>query len=239
MKKAITIAIFCLLFGMVFAMALPKQDAGDKGPLTKVTFIHYKNGDAKPAGPAKSKPINCYGFLASGAKWKIIEPYFVNPENSGLDGSFVGSAVNAAVAEWETHGGNIFGVGSIDDTAAYNDSLDGKNTASFGLYSDPNVIAITSVWGYFGGSPKSRALVEWDMLFNTHFTFGDATPPNSALMDLQNIATHEMGHSAGMDDLYNTACYSETMYGYSTEGETSKRDLYTGDIAGIKKLYGS
>jgi hypothetical protein len=27
------------------------------------------------------------------------------------------------------------------------------------------------------------------------------------------------------------------MYGYATEGETKKRDLESGDIAGIKKLY--
>jgi len=27
------------------------------------------------------------------------------------------------------------------------------------------------------------------------------------------------------------------MYGYSTEGETKKRDLYFGDAAGIARLY--
>jgi len=56
-------------------------------------------------------------------------------------------------------------------------------------------------------------------------------------MDTQNIATHELGHAAGMGDLYETTAALETMYGYSTEGETSKRDLYFGDIAGIQNLY--
>ena len=42
----------------------------------------------------------------------------------------------------------------------------------------------------------------------------------------------------GLVDLYNQKTTDETMYGYSTEGETTKRDLYTGDIAGIQFLYG-
>jgi len=40
-----------------------------------------------------------------------------------------------------------------------------------------------------------------------------------------------------MDDLYETSCMAETMYGYSSEGEVSKRDLNAGDITGIQKLY--
>ena len=55
-------------------------------------------------------------------------------------------------------------------------------------------------------------------------------------MDFDNIATHELGHSVGMADLYNT-CTDETMYGYSTAGEIKKRDLNIGDINGINSLY--
>jgi len=57
-------------------------------------------------------------------------------------------------------------------------------------------------------------------------------------MDLQNIATHELGHGVGLGDLYITACSEETMYGYSNYGETKKRTLNAGDIMGIQKLYG-
>jgi hypothetical protein len=56
-------------------------------------------------------------------------------------------------------------------------------------------------------------------------------------MDVQNIVTHELGHCAGMDDLYESNAVEETMYGYSEEGETKKRDLYLGDITGIIGLY--
>ncbi|MBA7643606.1 hypothetical protein ES703_51337 [subsurface metagenome] len=57
-------------------------------------------------------------------------------------------------------------------------------------------------------------------------------------MDLQNIATHELGHSVGLGDLYDDVASEETMYGLSEYGETKKRTLYLGDIAGIQKLYG-
>jgi predicted Zn-dependent protease len=60
-------------------------------------------------------------------------------------------------------------------------------------------------------------------------------------MDLQNIATHELGHGFGLADLYNTQSQTQilqTMYGYASLGETMKRDLASGDIAGIRALYG-
>ena len=76
------------------------------------------------------------------------------------------------------------------------------------------------------------------MLLNTgsDWQFGNADS-DSLKMDLQNIATHELGHSAGMGDLYSLSCDQETMFGYSQEGETNKRDLNNGDIAGITSLY--
>ncbi len=239
-----------LLLGIFTALVLvfpvlaeddPERPKGldDRGPLTKITVIHYRKGYAKPPQPGKPKPATCYGFLANGAKWKTNEDYLVNPNNSDeLRDNFVMSAIEAGVTKWEKYGGNIFGTGTKDLSVSYDKNLDYKNTASFGTYSDPNVIAITSVWGYFGGPPQTRQLVEWDILFNTgsDWTWGDALE-NPSLMDLQNIATHELGHSAGMDDLYTTACNLETMYGYSTEGETIKRDLNPGDIAGITILY--
>lgn len=246
MKKLLYLSI--LLLGAVayvspaYAQPLMPPGLADKGPLTKITFIHYRKGYAKPDGvgnPSKPpKGSSCYGFLANGAKWKTTEPYQVNPNNSdGMADSFVLNAVNAGVAEWENYGGNIFGSGALNPAAVYDDTVtDGQNVTAFGDYPDPGVIAVTNVWGYFYGPPKTRELVEWDMLFNEQFAWGDADV-NPSLMDLQNIATHELGHSAGMDDLYETTCQQETMYGYSTEGEISKRDLNTGDIAGIQKLY--
>jgi hypothetical protein len=128
----------------------------------------------------------------------------------------------------------------IDHEATWDDEpgeTDGRNELLFGPYSDPNVIAVTVVWGYFNVPPKYREIVEFDILFNTAYAWGDADI-DSGSMDVQNIATHELGHGLGLGDLYETTAWQETMYGYSDYGETMKRDLYLGDIAGIQSLYG-
>lgn len=243
MKKLSLLFSFLTIFALFSVWVVPVVAAPglDRGPLTKITFIHYARGHAKPPNVGGGKgggQTKCYGFLASGAKWKTVEGYFINPNNAdGMDYGFVETAFNAGVAEWEFYGGNIFGDGYVDTGALYQDGvMDGANVAAFGYYPDANVIAVTTVWGYFYGPPQTRELVEWDMLFNESFAWGNANV-NPALMDLQNIATHELGHSAGLADLYETSCNQETMYGYGTEGEISKRDLNGGDITGISKLY--
>jgi len=244
MKKIIF--LITLILSLIFTTTLKAKTTDipkglkDKGPLTKITFIHHKKGYAKPpwAGNGKDKggPA-CYGFLAKDAKWKIAENYIINTTNSDLAESFVNQAFDASVTEWENYGGNIFGDRLNDLTADFNfNSLDNQNVVVFDAYPNPDVIAVTSIWGYFYGNPKTRELVEWDMLFNTYFNWGDANL-DPVLMDLQNIATHELGHSAGLDDLYETSCSLETMYGYSIEGEILKRNLNLGDITGIQKLY--
>jgi hypothetical protein len=109
----------------------------------------------------------------------------------------------------------------------------------FGDLDEPGVIAVCIVWGYFGGPPKQREIIEYDIVFDQYdFDWGDATL-DQGLMDLQNIATHELGHAFGLADLYDSDAYEETMYGYSSEGDTEKRTLYLGDIAGIQNLYGT
>jgi hypothetical protein len=239
MKKFVTLFVVTVLslIGVTSVVFAKEQD---KGPLTKITFIHYKKdkNQVKPEGRVKPSPLTCYGYLAKGAKWKTTEDFFVNPTGLGVDKNSVLQAMNAGVNEWEKYGGSaIFGNGSVDAAAVYDDTqTDGKNVTVFGNYPDSRVIAITNVWGFFGGPPQTRELVEWDMLLNTYFPWGDAIT-NPGLMDIQNIATHELGHSAGMDDLYMTSCTLETMFGYSTEGETIKRSLNAGDIKGIQSLY--
>ncbi len=82
-----------------------------------------------------------------------------------------------------------------------------------------------------------RQIVEFDILFNDVYVWGDAFA-NSEVMDLANIATHELGHGAGMGDVYSSSCSEVTMYGYSTEEETKKRTLEQPDITGLQKMYG-
>ena len=204
-------------------------------------IIHRKDAQAKPSGAgAGSKGPTCYGFLAKGAKWKgTPEPWVVNPENnSGLTDSFIFNSIATDIGTWETAAvNNVLGDGSTtnDDLSVGVNKMNDVNETYFGTIADSNTIAVTIVWGYFYGPTFSRELLEWDQIYNTYYQWSDAG--EAGKMDFRNINTHELGHSFGLGDLYNSACSLETMYGYADFGETNKQDLNTGDITGINQLY--
>lgn len=211
-------------------------------------FIHRKEAAVKPIRPPRGGTTQCYAFLGNGAKWKAVEPWVVNPTNNrGLAGDFVLNNLGLNIAKWEdaTDGvmGNLTGadiLGNGTSTAAVLaadlQSPDNQNEAYFADVSTSNAIAVTVVWGIFSGPPFGRELVEWDQIYDDVDYDWSATG-EAGKMDFENIATHELGHSVGLADLYETTCGEETMYGYSANGEIKKQTLNSGDIAGVNKLY--
>lgn len=195
--------------------------------------------DCGGGGEEPTDTSSCYGFLARGAKWKTSEPYLVDPANSqGLSSGFISGNLALDIDKWENAasydivGDEVIGIVDGPDTEA----TDGKNEVMFGSIDEPGAIAVTIVWGIFGGPPRARELVEWDMVFDeVDYGWSDSGEANK--MDFENIATHELGHSLGLADLYNEDCSTVTMYGYADYGETNKQDLDDGDINGISKLY--
>jgi len=217
------------------ARAPEKSSAiGENWELERGDFIHY----AKPENPGKSKPPkteSCYKLL--GIKWKEAPvDYVINPTNSeGLTDDFVIETVANSFEAWDDQTSlelinDAFGV---DYTAQYG-VQNYENAVVFGDYPNDGVIGVTSIWY----TRRGKKIVEFDILLNTRFDWGDSIT-NPGLMDLQNIATHEFGHAVGMGDIYSDTCSVVTMYGYSTEGEISKRTLEAPDITGLQQMYGS
>jgi len=79
---------------------------------------------------------------------------------------------------------------------------------------------------------------ESDIVFNEAYTWNSTGIPTSSQMDIENIATHELGHTLCLEDLYGGAHSTKTMYGYVSNGEYNKRTLHSDDIAGIQAIYG-
>lgn len=94
-------------------------------------------------------------------------------------------------------------------------------------------IAITTPQWY--GS-KPCYITDADIIFNG-VDFKWAVNGNPGAMDIQNIATHEIGHALGLGDLYEDADKEKTMYGVADKGETKARDLAQDDIDGACALY--
>ena len=130
-----------------------------------------------------------------------------------------------------------------------------------------NVVAITRTrYNVLNG-----AMIDIDIAFNgdpvslvtrEHFYWDTAGDPNA--LDVQNVATHEIGHYSGLADLYNPGDFSyvlkmknnnqlATLYGRIANGETYKKTLHPGpsdpewfsnqlditkyDIGGINYIY--
>lgn len=252
------IAAMLLALTLVFASSFTvipifadKPDNPGPPDIQQKIFIHY----AKPDNPGKGKPGGDESgyYKLEGAKWLSFPVSLeINPSESGLDAGLVLDTVHVAAEEWDSgaysqlediawHGvkPDLFAdtitttTKGYDDLAWTKDKMDGCNTIVWGNYPTSGVIAITILWY----NVKTKAILEFDMVFDTDYAWGDATLAN--VMDLQNIATHELGHGVGLSDLYQSQAYQETMYGYSSEGDITKRDLYIGDKAGITKLYGA
>ena len=173
----------------------------------------------------------CYTLMAKGAKWKTTESYITG---QGIDPVITETSLNA----WDSEVSfDVFGPRDVNGIVDGPDDVspDGKNEVEVQNLGSSSTIAYTIVWGIFSGPPRQRELVEWDAVFNTYYQFGDANV-DPLVMDYQNIATHEFGHSLGLSHPAET-CTEETMYAYAGFGETKKRTLEAGDIAGVNKLY--
>lgn len=204
---------------------------GENWDLERVDFIHYAQPAVLPRPP---KTETCYKLL--GVKWNTLPVnYIINPANNqALPEAFVTSALAASAETWDcATSAELFSDAYSIDYAGQYGVQNFQNVIAFGDYPDSNVIAVTSIWFTRVG----KKIVEFDILFNTRFTWGDAAI-NSGVMDLENIATHELGHGTGLGDIYSSGCSAVTMYGYSGYGETQKRTLEQPDITGLQKMYG-
>lgn len=227
------------------------KDPGTNETVEGFTIVHkkshFREAPAHLRRTARLFGSTCYGYLASGAKWKVVEPWVVNPANrSGIADNTVFNIFSSSISKWEDAtdgvvgngvGMNVIGDGSTTSATlvADTDAPDNVNEAYFGAIEDPNTIAATIVWGVFSGRTRNRKLVEWDQIYNTAYNW--STSGEADKMDLDNIVIHEIGHSFGMNDLYTSFCWAQTMFGYADFGETIKRTLEIGDINGINKLY--
>lgn len=187
----------------------------------------------------------------SNVKWRsqdIPVTYKIN-QNGTPDCNDEFNAVQAGFQVWEdecrstidfTYGGTTtLGSGSWGNNDGTNLVVWEETTwpiinGNCGLYANQYTLAINCFW-YDGGDGH---LLDSDIILNgrtyTWSCSGEAGKP-----DIQNVATHEAGHSLSLADLYGASDIEKTMYGNIANGEVKKRSLEQDDADGVAYLYPS
>ncbi|WP_347274777.1 carboxypeptidase regulatory-like domain-containing protein [Candidatus Kuenenia sp.] len=179
--------------------------------------------------------LKIYGFEVSTTdsgneiKWKKeTVTYLINTTNSP-SGSL--EALLAAMQTWTEVDTSTFTF--VDGGTTSKNShgeADGINIIDFGVIKEEGVLGQNSFWFYASGE-----MIDSDIRFNTKNTW--STDTSSDKFDVQNVGTHELGHSLSLEDLYRNSDSGKTMYGYGSPGDTSQRTLHQDDMDGITYLY--
>jgi len=193
---------------------------------------------AKPVKPSTGYKLCAYNWKylgMSGGKYHS-EAWEINATNEeGLSSSSVNSAITAGATVWNNAGACYAFGSSSTGSGRTGPTYDEHNVVCFG--NTGGAVAATYIWT---SKTCRTCIMEIDLVFDQdYWDFGVNVCGSGTKFDLQNVAAHEFGHWLCLADLYNSADINQTMYGYVDFGECYKKDLYTGDIAGIRAIYGA
>jgi hypothetical protein len=167
-------------------------------------------------------------------KWNGNSNTFV-VNTSGMPGGAV-DAIKSAFSTWSGAGANFsINYGGSSSSTAFGKN-DGNCLIDYGkldgyITDSGDTIALCLYWY----DTRSGRLLDADIRLNSSLPW--ATSGDGGSYDVQNIATHELGHSLVLLDLYGKGDAERTMYGFADKGETKKRTLDSDDINGVKALY--
>jgi hypothetical protein len=244
---------FVVMSALVAGMAAAASAAPER-----LIFVHYRvpRIGLGIGPPPITDSADDYKW-APKLHWDSAAPsivYRIDSTNSwGLSASSIATAVDEAFQTWTLGDDNVtFVAGApISLPADPLADMDGINSVSWRSLGPAygSVIALTNIWY----NSATKIVAENDTVFNddlswsiTPYTAGNSDPTyagpidgqgNPTSFDVTNIGTHEFGHWLVLGDLRKPLSMLLTMYGYSSEGETSKDTLGAGDILGIQKIY--
>ncbi|HEX2240955.1 MAG TPA: matrixin family metalloprotease [Actinomycetota bacterium] len=104
--------------------------------------------------------------------------------------------------------------------------FDGQNTIDFAQLGRP--LAVNYLWY------STESILEVDLRFNPKYRWTNTDGSRNAYHVI-NVATHELGHQLGLDDL-GRAHATLTMFGQIGLGEVNKVTLGTGDLVGASQV---
>ena len=210
------------------------SDQNDNNKITTLTVIDTGEQPSKNqffASDVCGAGTTAYSYLASGVKWRTFPVTFaIDAANSHIDINAAKTAVRKAFA-------------AID-------ALNQPAGLFFQEISNYAAAKIKFTWKYIDGPFRqlgyttisyrtdTKALTSATVTLDSGDKYfvspTERCGGSGSLFDIQNIATHEIGHAINLGHVSDRL---QSMYPSSLAGETLKRTLGNGDIKGISNLY--
>jgi hypothetical protein len=160
-------------------------------------------------------------------------------------------AITLGAQHWNDVSGSFFEFVRAPDTDIMNYGQDGHNIVVFyhpefnqygqggipSFYGNDEYVGVNVFW-FRTDTPHYNEIFEFDIIFNGYYYEWDTSPNGTeGRFDVENVATHELGHALSLADLYTSGDTEFTMYGYTAPAEIKKRTLEYDDEDGIIYMY--
>lgn len=175
------------------------------------------------------------GYLWDGTQWNTSDlpmRYWINTSFNSTERG----VIQESFSTWQDDPGSSMEYQYMGTTSLTGPSYDSHNVMTKG--STGGSIATTYYWA----DDVTKRMIDVDIVFD-YTAWPWSTSGAAGRFDLQDIATHEAGHTLVLGDIYPTspgyiaADAEMTMFGYALPGETKKRTIEWGDKAGIAAIY--
>lgn len=175
---------------------------------------------------------NAYSIMTAGVKWRTFPVTFgIDATNSHMDQTAAKTAIRKVFATLDAQINPT--VTNFRESTTYSSAqikiswrpMDGK----YGQ------LGYTSYSYRLDTKAMTSATVAFDSRDTYFVSSVERCSGSGSSFDLQNIATHELGHALNLGHVGDRL---QSMYPTSFAGETLKRSLGNGDKLGIKSLYG-
>ncbi|MBI1885189.1 MAG: matrixin family metalloprotease [Chloroflexi bacterium] len=226
-----------VLLAILLPLSTGRVAPGAAGERLFVHAFYYAGPVATCTSPGPDSGV----YKLTGYKLPSTSMVYKTNQNSFpayLSRSEVQAAIDAAFATWD---------GATSKALFANG---GTTTAKIGWKDNINAVGFRSLSGGYVGmaygwvNSRTKTLTEFDVALSSNYNWatnikasGDCGGAANAF-DVRSVATHEVGHPVGLNDLNDAADSAQTMYGYLAYQELYKRTLASGDLAGLKALYG-
>ena len=226
--------LFALAVSLAVLAALPGVSLA-RSEHAVLIHVHVTHGQAKPQATSNCSNAGSANGAFEVTGWTVQGNKTAHLNSATVPGGFgnVTGQLQASFNAWGQQPG-VPDITVLTDGSATRAIANHSYDLLWG-HTSGSSIAVTYTWRWSNGE------IESDTVFNSRLPWfvaaaeGDGCVEGTAKYDVANIATHEFGHTYGLG--HPAGDRWETMYAYGYTGETAKRSLASGDLAGINSRY--